>query len=183
MRKKTLWENQNRNFNSDLANGKKGETKIFTHLQSYKNITEVRDISNSKRGIQDDIDFELVYTDGHTSTVEIKTDMLAHRTGNIAYEELSHKNPGCFARTKADHILYLINETNEVYVLNPDRFRAFIAVMKTDAEQAKQYKVRSTYMGEGAFGYLVPIKSLMNTDVIECMFTIAQELPMLAMSA
>ena len=103
----------------------------------YVDVDDVRDISNSNRGIKDDIDFEIVYRDGHTSTAELKSDMQAHRTGNIAYEELSHKNPGCFARTKADHIIYYLTETGVAYVLNPHKLRAFVAEMKADESKSK----------------------------------------------
>lgn len=171
--KKTLWETTNRNFLGDLDYGKKGEERVKRHLQGYRNIAEVRDISNTKKGIDDDIDLELVYTDGHTSTLEIKTDSMAHRTGNIAYEEFSHKNPGCFARTKADHIYYLLQETGDVYILNPENFRKFIAEMKNDKEKAKSLRVRPTRMGQGASGYLVPITSIVGTDVVECQLKIA----------
>ena len=171
--KKSLWETTNRSFLGDLNFGKMGEERIARHLKSYSNVTEVRDISNSKRGIADDIDFEVVYVDGHISTLEVKTDSMAHRTGNIAYEEFSHKNPGCFARTKADHILYMLYETGEVYILNPDRFREYIAEMKVDAVKAKELGVRATRMGQGASGYLVPIKSIEETDIVECKFVIA----------
>ena len=101
---------------------------------------------------------------------------MAHKTGNFAYEEYSHKNPGCFARTKADHILYFVKETDMVYVLNPVKFREFIAEMKLDKEKAASLKVRPSGMGEGAFGYLVPIAVLAETDVLECTFTAKQHL-------
>lgn len=172
----TLWEKRgNRNFQKDLEFGKKGEGLMRKRILGFKNIVDVRDISNSRKGIDDDIDFELLYADGHTSTVEIKTDLMAHKTGNFAYEEYSHKNPGCFARTKADHILYFIYQTGEVYVLNPVKFRAFIAEMKQDKKKAASLRVRATGMGEGAFGYLVPIAVLKKTDVFEAMFNIYPE--------
>lgn len=145
-------------------------------MNSFPSVAAVRDISDSKRGIADDIDFEILYKDGHTSTVEIKTDLMAHKTGNFAYEEYSHKNPGCFARTKTDHILYFVKETDMVYVLNPVKFRKFIAEMKMDKEKAASLKVRPSGMGEGAFGYLVPITVLTETDVLECTFTAKQHL-------
>lgn len=171
-RNPTLWETQSRNFLGDLDFGKEGEKKIKAKLESYRSVVKVRDISNSKRGITDDIDFEVVYADGHTSTVEVKTDTMAHRTGNIAYEEFSHKNPGCFARTKADHIIYYIIETGEAYVLSPKNFRAFINEMKRDTAKANMLRVRAARMGEGASGYLVPIRSILHTNVVECKISI-----------
>ena len=173
---RTKWEGQNRSFKGDLRFGKLCEDVIRRFLMHYVDVDDVRDISNSNRGIKDDIDFEIVYRDGHTSTAELKSDMQAHKTGNIAYEELSHKNPGCFARTKADHILYFVKETDMVYVLNPVKFREFIAEMKMDKEKAASLKVRPSGMGEGAFGYLVPITVLAKTDVLECTFTAKQHL-------
>lgn len=167
----TLWEKRGgRNFRKDLKTGKDGEEIIRKRLLAFPSVIDVRDISNSKRVIDDDIDFEIVYKDGHTSTVEIKTDLMAHSTGNFAYEEYSHRNPGCFARTKADHILYFLYETGEVYVLNPVKFRTYISEMKQDKQRARYLRIRATGMGEGAFGYLVPINVLKSTDVFECMF-------------
>lgn len=161
---KTLWETEGRNFTSDLDYGKEGERRVAKHFARYRNVVEVRDISNSKRGIDDDIDFEILYTDGHTCTIEVKTDTRAHETGNFAYEEFSHNNPGCFARTKADHIIYLIAQSGEAYVLNPEKFRKFIAEMKANPAKAKLCRVRAAKMGEGASGYLVPIKSILATN-------------------
>lgn len=167
----TLWEKTGgRTFRSDLNTGKDGEKVIAARLNAFPSVVEVRDISNSKKGIADDIDFEILYKDGHVSTVEIKTDLMAHKTGNFAYEEFSHRNPGCFARTKADHILYFLKETGEVYVLNPEKFRTFIAEMKQNKRKAASLRVRASGMGEGAYGYLVPIRELVKTDVVECKF-------------
>lgn len=149
--KKTLWENTSRTFSGDLEFGKIGERKVIKKLKSYRNVKEVRDISNTKRGIEDDIDIELLYADGHVSSVEIKTDTMAHKTGNIAYEELSHKNPGCFARTKADHLIYYLIHTGEAYVLNPEKFRNFITEMKCNIKKAKELNVRASRMGPRSF--------------------------------
>lgn len=171
--RKTLWETQNRSFSKDLSLGKIGEQIVINHLKSYRNIEDVRDISNSKRGIDEDVDLELVYKDGHISTLEIKTDTMAHRTGNIAYEELSHKNPGCFARTTADHILYFLIETGEAYVLNPQKFRNLISNIKRDFNLAQSMNIRATKMGQGASGYLVPISSIINTGIVECKLIMA----------
>ena len=173
MRKRTAWETENRSFLSDLELGKKGEKRIISFLEKHKNVEKVVDISDTEIGKRDDIDLEVHYTDGHISTVEIKTDTKAHITGNIAYEERSHRNPGCFARTKADHIFYLLQKTGQAYVLNPNEFRKFIAEMKNDKESAKQFGIRPVSMGEGAFGYLVPIKNLVSTNVVECEMHVA----------
>lgn len=164
---KTLWETKDRCFESDLSIGKIGEELVKRRLLAYRGVEDVIDISNSKRGIRDDIDFEIVYSDGHTSTVEVKTDIMAHKTGNLAYEEFSHRNPGCFARTKADHIIYFIYETGEAYVLSPSKLRAFIKEIKEDEIKARRYRVRATKMGEGASGYLIPLKNIIDSEIIE----------------
>lgn len=172
-KERTLWETQGRRFVRDLDYGKEGEERIARHLRKYKSVVDVRDISNTRRGIDDDIDFEIVYADGHVSTAEIKTDTMAHRTGNLAYEKFSHRNPGCFARTKADHIIYLLDHTGEAFVLDPKKFRAFIAEMEADQDKAKSLRVAWRKMGEGASGYLVPIKSILKTDVVEAKMMVA----------
>lgn len=171
--KNTLWQASGRNFLRDKNLGRLGEIRIKNHMSSYSNVTEVRDISSSRRGIDDDIDFEIVYTDGHISTLEVKTDLMAHMTGNMVYEELSNKNPGCFARTKADHIAYMLEATGETYILHPERFRALIAEVKENQEKAKELGIRATRMGQGAYGYLIPITSIIKTDVVECMIKVA----------
>ena len=146
---KTKWEGQNRSFKGDLRFGKLCEDVIRRFLMHYVDVDDVRDISNSNRGIKDDIDFEIVYRDGHTSTAELKS-------------------PGCFARTKADHIIYYLTETGVAYVLNPHKLRAFVAEMKADERKAASLRVRPAKMGEGAFGYLIPIRVLLNnTDIVE----------------
>lgn len=45
-----------------------------------------------------------------------------------------------------------------------------------DKEKAASLKVKPSGMGEGAFGYLVPITVLAGTDVLECTFTAKQHL-------
>lgn len=172
--KKTLWETENRNFQGDLKVGKEGEREIARLFSSYKNVAEVRDISKSTRGIDDDIDLEVVYTDGHITTLEVKTDLMAHRTGNLAYEEFSHNNPGCFARTKADYLAYLLNETGKVFIISADEFRTFIKEMKEDEEKARSLRVRPSRMGQGASGYLVPIKSAREAGIITCEMSLAR---------
>ena len=171
--KSTLWQASGRSFLRDKNLRRLGEIRIKNHMSSYSNVTEVRDISSSRRGIDDDIDFEIVYTDGHISTLEVKTDLMAHMTGNMVYEELSNKNPGCFARTKADHIAYMLEATGETYILHPERFRALIAEVKENKEKAKELGIRATRMGQGAYGYLIPITSIIKTDVVECMIKVA----------
>lgn len=59
-KERTLWETQGRSFVRDLDYGKKGEERIARHLRKYKSVVDVRDISNTRRGIDDDIDFEIV---------------------------------------------------------------------------------------------------------------------------
>ena len=50
---RTLWETQGRSFVRDLDYGKKGEERIARHLRKYKSVVNVRDISNTRRGIDD----------------------------------------------------------------------------------------------------------------------------------
>ena len=54
------------------------------------------------------------------------------------------------------------------YVLNPHKLRAFVAEMKADERKAASLRVRPAKMGESAFGYLIPIRVLLNnTDIVE----------------
>lgn len=63
--KKTLWEKKGgRTFHGDLDTGKYGEKVLSARMNSFPSVVAVRDISDSKRGIADDIDFEILYKDG-----------------------------------------------------------------------------------------------------------------------
>ena len=84
------------------------------------------DISDDKRFRIFDIDF-IKYNDGikdrervlnafyegysgasvNATTYEVKTDTALFKYRNMVYEELSHGNPGCLARSKADVVFYL----------------------------------------------------------------------------
>lgn len=48
-------------------------------------------------------------------SVEVKTDLVTHRTRNVVYELLSHDMPGCMAKSVADYIFYVaIDEATHV---------------------------------------------------------------------
>ena len=61
---------------------------------------------------------------------EIKTDTQIGRTRNIFYEEMSHTNPGCMARTLSNYIVYAgidFNKSiNEAYLIKTLDLRRYV---------------------------------------------------------
>ena len=102
------------NFVKDLKVGEIGEKVVREYLErlGYKveNVTNIKEYQNK------DIDF-IVKKEGFKTElpIEIKTDTLAHKTGNLAYEFYSNKyikSKGCFEKTQAKYIFYYLSKTN-----------------------------------------------------------------------
>lgn len=84
---------------------------------------------------------------------EVKVDTQITRTGNIAYEVMSHTRPGCFSRTMANYIVYIgIDEnTNEVkcaYLIDTFKLRSWVLSNFTKIGQYKS-GIKPYYMNHG----------------------------------
>ena len=108
-----------------------------------------------------DIDFLAEKHSGVVIKYEVKTDRLAHKTGNLVYEETTSGNIGCLAKSHADYILYYLSQSNELYGFWLIDMRNYI----------KETQPELVEMGDNAEGYLLKIKDLTSKDIIRKVFT------------
>lgn len=151
----TLWQTQNRDFKGDNKIGKRGEKKIADYIRSLTKTIKVTDLSNDKAAQKDDIDMEVESTVGKY-TVEVKTDTMAHVTGNLPFEETSKGGVGCMRRTKADWMIFYLKATGVLYWIRPQKWREYV----------DKSHIPLKFIGEGGMGYLCKIEDLKKHGVI-----------------
>ena len=110
-------------FAEDLSFGREGEVIVRNLLESSGNFDNVIDCSNDKYFQEKDIDLLALATDGHIAKYEVKTDRMAHETGNIAFEIKTSGNIGCLAKTEADFVMYYIEGNGRLYCFNAEQMR------------------------------------------------------------
>ena len=150
-------------FLIDLKTGEIGESVVMKFLQNESNVEDVIDVRNDKVFQKYDVDF-LVYTDRSIIVpIEVKSDTMAHRTGNIAYEVLSNKHyntKGCFEKTRARYIYYYLTKTKQLYQIDVKKLRLYVEVNYKN-------KKKLIAMGDNALGYLIKIKELLTNNVMK----------------
>ena len=147
-------------FQKDLNTGSIGEDIIFDFLQTRKMTKYVLDVRNDKFFQDIDIDFIQETINNNIIKIEVKTDTMAHRTGNLAYEHTSNKyynTIGCFEKTKSDYIFYYLTETNELYILSTIKLRNYVNSNKDN--------LREVRMGDNALGYLIKLNELIKYNI------------------
>lgn len=151
------------NFKKDLEIGVIGEEVVLKFLENMPTIDEVIDVRNEKKWQQFDVDF-LAYTDKNVIVpIEVKSDNLAHVTGNIAYEVLSNKHyntKGCFEKTRARYIYYFLTKTKQLYQIDVKKLRNHVNDCYTN-------KKKLIPMGDNALGYLIKIKELISENIMK----------------
>lgn len=152
----------NKKFANDLKVGEIGEQVVVNYLQKEEHVIQIIDVRDDKKFQVDDIDY-LVYTDNFIIfPIEVKTDTMAHRTGNIAYEVYSNKHyrtKGCLEKTKAKFVYYYLTETKTLYNINVQKLREYVH-NNYDESQLRN-------MGDYALGYLIKIKELVNKNIMK----------------
>lgn len=142
-------------FQQDLKTGNIGEEIIFEFLKGNIATRTILDVRHDKFFQDVDIDFIQETLQSEIRKIEVKTDTLAHKTGNLAYEHTSNKyynTIGCFEKTRADYIFYYLTETKELYILHTESLRNYVSLNKN--------KLREVSMGDSALGYLVKLEDL-----------------------
>lgn len=137
-----------------------GEDLVYGLLKRGKNCIDVIDVRDYEYFRDIDVDFLQILDNGEPLKIEVKTDMQAHKTGNIAYEYISSANlnsTGCFEKTKADYIFYYLFHTGQLYLIRTDSLRSYVDDNKED--------LRLIRMGDDARGYLLPIEKLIKANV------------------
>lgn len=141
-------------FYADNEIGNKGENAIFNYLLNHLSTINLIDVSKDKWFQQFDIDF-LQVTNNGINKIEVKTDRLADKTGNMIYELWSDKRTytkGCFEKTEADYIFYYLINTNILYIFNTQELREWVFKHKNILEKVN--------MGDYAIGYIIKLNDL-----------------------
>lgn len=142
-------------FHSDNEIGNKGENAIFNFLSTYLSTTAIIDVTKDAWFQQFDIDFLWQDTEYNIFKIEVKTDTLADKTGNMVYEVWSDKrthSKGCFEKTEADYIFYYLINSRTLYVFNTKELREWVSEHTNNLKQ--------TDMGDNAFGYVIRLSDL-----------------------
>lgn len=131
-----------------MANFQVAPDKKFSDYDIKKNFS--RDI---KRGNEQQ---QLVMDVFEGESFEIKSDFMAHRTGNIAIEiECRGKDSG-IRTTKSDHWVYKIIKPDIIIILNTAKLRKFVD------ENMSNYKVIMGGDDRSSKMMLIPIKEILN---------------------
>lgn len=145
-------------FEKDLLVGEKGETIAKQFLLSSSHTRGFADARSDPYFQNLDIDYLVSRDDGKIVKYEVKTDTMAHRTGNIAFEMTTSGNVGCLAKSHADYILYYLSETNQMYFFNLETMKDYIS-SHTELEEVK--------MGDYATGFLLKINELKDRNILK----------------
>lgn len=142
-------------FDADLKRGAIGERVAWDILNSQPNIRTVLDVRQASMFQNMDVDFLVEKTDREIFLVEVKTDNAISRTGNVVYELTTSGNIGCFAKTKAQIVMYYDVE-GIMYAIDVKHLREYISHNRFDAVR----------MGDNATGYLISIEELKVNKII-----------------
>lgn len=161
----------NTSFKKDAETyGPIGEMWLIEKLKSSPKTKEIADVSKIESMQKLDIDIIQIknsckeslsmediidgiangktFSPNIATSYEVKTDTQVVKTRNIAYEVMSHTNPGCFARTMADYIVYTgIDDNNKVveaYLLETKKLRQY--VLENFSSINKNEGIRSFFM-------------------------------------
>ena len=120
-----------------------------------------------------DIDYVWAPVGKPEVSVEMKVDSQAHRTGNFAFETISNEVrcvQGCFMRSKADYLFYLLLGNKTLYVMKISDVRQwFVSVMERNQQPFRQFRCNTPIEGGRLIhsqGYLVPIQVVKSQGLI-----------------
>lgn len=146
-------------FHTDNIVGQNGEYIIYNYLSNHSSTINLIDVSKNKWFQQFDIDFIQVTNNG-INKIEVKTDKIADRTGNMVYEVYSDKRfytLGCFEKTEADYIFYYLINTNILYIFDTQELREWVL--------EHQYNLKLVDMGDFALGYIIKLNDLKDISI------------------
>ena len=103
------------NFFNDLNRGKVGE-RIFIEIMAERG-WEIEDLSNDKTYQKKGVDF-CVKKGNQRLMIDVKTDYVMYKTGNIFLELKDGPRVGWAKKTEADLIFYIDYNANRAYVLD-----------------------------------------------------------------
>jgi len=142
-----------RNFRAQLKVGRVGESVVESWLSDVRGAVVRAPMVDQLRGID-------LYCDG--VSIEVKTDTIAHSTGNLAFESVQVDtigDPGWIWTCQADWLIYLVWTARRAYWFRPEVIRS--RALDTWRPLIKSGKVRVSRT-DNAAGYvtvcwLVPV--------------------------
>lgn len=149
----------------ELHEGERGELVVWNLFIKSKGIRSVVDVRDDMRFREEDVDFLIEDAERQFTKIEVKTDSMAHRTGNFAYEVESSKTyhtKGCFEKTKADFIAYYVPGLNKIFLVNVGLLRDFV----------HGSKLKYVEMGDNAIGHLIPFEELEKRRIIHRVYEV-----------
>ena len=147
-------------FREDNKFGGLGENIVCNYLANHPSTNALIDVSRDEWFQCFDIDFLQVDIENNINKIEVKTDRLADKTGNMVYEFISDRRTnsiGCFEKTQADYIFHYLINTNIIYIFNTQELQKWVHEHKNNLWQ--------TYMGDYAIGYIIPLNDLKDISV------------------
>ena len=149
-------------FHYDSKIGNKGENIIYDYLLNHPSTIKLMDVTKDEWFQQFDIDFIQQDIFHNINKIEVKTDRLADKTGNMVYEIWSDKrthSKGCFEKTEADYIFYYLINTRILYIFKTIDLRAWVRLHASSLKYAD--------MGDNAFGFIISLNDLkdINTKI------------------
>lgn len=146
-------------FELDLDRGKSGEEIVLEWLKANPNVKNIIDVREVQGCQEEDVDF-IIFLQNDIIKLEVKTDFMAHNSGNIPFEIISNveaNTKGCLAKTKADFVCFYIYENKEMLFIPMVKLRRYI--------KQNESTLRYTVMGDNAEGYLLKIKDLIANKI------------------
>lgn len=142
-----------------LHDGERGELIVWNLYIKMNGVRSVVDVRDDLRFRDEDVDYLIEDAKRQFTKVEVKTDSMADRTGNFAYEVESSKTyhtKGCFEKTKADFIAYYVPGLNQVFLINVPLLRDYV----------HGSNLKLVQMGDNALGHLIPLEELRVRGII-----------------
>lgn len=144
----------------DIERGKVGEEVVYNILMDNidtKHLVDVREDSLFQRL---DIDFLQVTNKNKVRKIEVKTDAIVHKTGNIVYEyfsDITAGTKGCFEKTESDFIFYYLTYVEELYIINTKKLKSYV--------NKNIRLLKEANMGDNAWGFLIKIEDLVENNI------------------
>lgn len=164
---------KNYDFQRDIYDGKIGEDIAKIRLQKIYGEDCVQDCTDLKVLQTADVDF-IAYSKSLKKLVayEVKTDLQANNTGNLAFETTSNGNPGCLMRSAADYVIYITMGTNKnpithYFEIDLNKWRNMILQSDADNNDAFRWNIN---MGEGAKGHLYKADFLVEQGIAKKLY-------------
>jgi hypothetical protein len=146
-------------FKNSLTLGKLGEEEVIKYFNKQE--IEFVDVRNDKDYQSKDVDFVL-YTSMDAWCVDIKTDNMISKTGNLFIETTSNKElgkKGWLYASKADEIWYFDYVNKIIYVLHLEKFRDWFERYKDQFQERIVINKHATGTYT-SMGYLIPLTEL-----------------------